>query len=42
MVGTNPTEILAGVEKSLEEGNDWKNPFGDGNTGQRILDIIEN
>lgn len=40
LVGTNPTEILAGVEKSLEEGNGWNNPFGDGRASEKILSII--
>ena len=42
LVGANPTKILAGVEESLNKGNGWKNPFGDGKAGQRILDIAEN
>jgi UDP-N-acetylglucosamine 2-epimerase (non-hydrolysing) len=42
LIGTNPTKIVAGAEEFLAKGNSWKNPFGDGNTRQRILDMIEN
>ncbi|MHA1786377.1 MAG: non-hydrolyzing UDP-N-acetylglucosamine 2-epimerase [Candidatus Helarchaeota archaeon] len=41
LVGTEPEIILKGVNDMLKEKIDWKNPFGDGKTGERIIEIIK-
>ena len=41
LVGVNPQKILKGVNKMIKEKRDWKNPFGDGKTAKRILNIIK-
>jgi UDP-N-acetylglucosamine 2-epimerase len=33
---------MDGARNMLEAGESWKNPFGDGNAGQRIIQILEN
>jgi len=40
LVGTKPEKILGGVEKMLKKKRNWKNPFGDGKSGKRIVNII--
>ena len=40
LVGVNPKNILEGVNKMLSRSTSWKNPFGDGKAGEKILDIL--
>ncbi len=41
LVGTEPKRILEGVKTMLNRENSWKNPFGDGKAGKRIIEILE-
>ena len=41
LVGAWSTQIVNGARQMLEADAGWKNPFGDGNTGNRIVRIIE-
>jgi len=38
--GTNPQKILNSAFKMLNKKRDWKNPFGDGKSGPKIIKII--
>jgi UDP-N-acetylglucosamine 2-epimerase (non-hydrolysing) len=38
--GTNPMRILAKAKQMMERKRVWMNPFGDGNAGEKIVDII--
>ncbi len=40
LAGTNPNSILSTVDKMLDVKRSWENPFGDGKSSQRIIDII--
>ena len=42
LAGTNPNKILNAAKTTLSSKNKWKNPFGDGKTSQRIIDILKN
>ena len=42
LVGTEPNNILEGVKSMLIRKTDWENPFGDGKTAKKIIDIIYN
>ncbi|MBW2994828.1 UDP-N-acetylglucosamine 2-epimerase (non-hydrolyzing) [Candidatus Woesearchaeota archaeon] len=37
----NPKEVMRAVNKKLKQRRNWKNPFGDGKTSERILRIIK-
>ena len=41
LAGVNQNKILEGVKKMLDKERDWKNPFGDGKSGSRIVKILE-
>ena len=41
LAGASPDEILKCTELMLDRETDWGNPFGDGNSGKRIVDILE-
>jgi len=41
LCGTEPGGIVEGVTKMLQAKRDWENPFGDGNSAARIVDIVE-
>ncbi|HLD88585.1 MAG TPA: UDP-N-acetylglucosamine 2-epimerase (non-hydrolyzing) [Candidatus Nanoarchaeia archaeon] len=41
LVGTDSSSILNGFERMIMYGKNWKNPFGDGKSGERIIKIIE-
>jgi UDP-N-acetylglucosamine 2-epimerase (non-hydrolysing) len=41
IVGTNHDKILAGAEEMLNKTTDWDNPFGDGKSGEKIVEILE-
>jgi UDP-N-acetylglucosamine 2-epimerase (non-hydrolysing) len=38
--GIEPDRIIAAAAYMLDKKRSWKNPFGDGHAGERILDII--
>jgi UDP-N-acetylglucosamine 2-epimerase (non-hydrolysing) len=40
IVGTDPDRILTGAKAMLNTSHAWRNPFGDGNSGQRIVSIL--
>lgn len=40
IVGTDKERILAGIKTMLLRNTNWKNPFGDGTTSQKILNTI--
>lgn len=40
LAGINPNKILTAVKNSLETRRSWSNPFGKGNAGEKIIDII--
>jgi UDP-N-acetylglucosamine 2-epimerase (non-hydrolysing) len=40
IAGTDPEKILKSVKKMLAKKPAWKNPFGDGNAGKKIIDIL--
>jgi len=39
LVRTKPDKISEGVELMFDRDNAWKNPFGDGGAGERIVEI---
>lgn len=41
LAGTNPEKILQCANLMLTRKNDWKNPYGDGNSGKIIVDILK-
>jgi len=41
LAGTDPSMILEKVHIMLSKKRRWKNPFGDGKAGQRILDVLK-
>jgi len=40
LVGTDPKMIAEGVRIMMERERAWQNPYGDGTTGKRIVEII--
>jgi hypothetical protein len=40
LAGTNPDKIVDCVKLMLGKKNDWANPFGDGQAGKRIVEIL--
>ncbi len=42
IAGTNPEEILKQTKEILKTTKDWSNPFGDGKSGKKIIEIIKN
>lgn len=41
LAGTNPQRILDCVNKMIDKKRNWKNPFGNGESGKIILDILD-
>jgi len=41
LVGVNQRKILEGVKKMIDKKRNWKNPFGDGKAGSRIVKISQ-
>jgi len=41
IAGTNPDKIIECVNLMLRKEKNWRNPFGDGKSAERILDILE-
>jgi UDP-N-acetylglucosamine 2-epimerase (non-hydrolysing) len=42
LAGTNPEEIVKMTRFMLGKSKNWKNPFGDGNAGKRIVNELCN
>jgi len=40
LAGTSPQKILSSVSKMLMKKNNWKNPFGDGKSGEKIIKVL--
>jgi len=40
VAGTDPVQILRASEKMVNVQKDWPNPFGDGDSGKKIIDRI--
>ncbi|MFH1283117.1 MAG: UDP-N-acetylglucosamine 2-epimerase (non-hydrolyzing) [bacterium] len=40
LAGVNPVKIRSAVGSMLKSKKNWKNPFGDGKAGERIISII--
>jgi len=41
LAGTDPRMILKYTKRMLRRKNNWANPFGDGNAGKRIIEILK-
>jgi UDP-N-acetylglucosamine 2-epimerase (non-hydrolysing) len=41
VAGTNPQNILKCATEALNSVKGWKNPYGDGHSGERIVKILE-
>lgn len=41
LTGTDSKKILESTKIMFAKNNDWENPFGDGNAGKRIVEILE-
>ncbi len=41
LVGTNPNDIVKGVKLMLDKEREWRNPFGDGNAGKKVVEILK-
>lgn len=42
LVGIKKTSVLEGVEAMMDRKRNWKSPFGDGDSADKIIDIITN
>lgn len=40
IVGTDPSNVLASIERRIETNPTWVNPYGDGTTSSKIIDIV--
>jgi len=40
LAGVEPSKILSSTKKMLKKKKKWKNPFGDGESGKRVVKII--
>jgi UDP-N-acetylglucosamine 2-epimerase (non-hydrolysing) len=40
LAGNDPDSILENVDHSLKRNNNWDSPFGDGESGKKIIDIL--
>jgi UDP-N-acetylglucosamine 2-epimerase (non-hydrolysing) len=40
LAGVSPQKILKFTSKMLNRKRDWKNPFGDGKTAEKIIKIL--
>ena len=40
LAGTKAENILEKTKEMLNRGNNWKNPFGDGKAGEKIVEIL--
>jgi UDP-N-acetylglucosamine 2-epimerase (non-hydrolysing) len=42
LAGTEPPRILWAAKMALSRSKNWANPFGDGKTAQKTMDILLN
>lgn len=42
LAGYNKEKIISSAEIMLKKNRNWENPFGDGNTGKKIVEILYN
>ena len=42
IAGTDPERILQAAKDSVAKTRSWANPFGDGKTSKKIIDILRN
>lgn len=40
IAGVKKEEIIKAIEKMMDAKSDWENPFGDGTTSKKIIDIL--
>ena len=40
LAGIDPDRIVECSKAMLKANNDWSNPFGDGNSGKRIVEFL--
>jgi UDP-N-acetylglucosamine 2-epimerase (non-hydrolysing) len=40
IAGTNAESIVSKTKEMMDRDNNWENPFGDGNAGKRIVEIL--
>ncbi len=40
LAGTNPERIVQAAKEMISREKTWENPFGDGNSGKKIVDLI--
>ncbi|MEO2117863.1 MAG: UDP-N-acetylglucosamine 2-epimerase, partial [Methanocaldococcus sp.] len=40
LVGDNKEKLIKAVKIMLKKNKNWKNPFGDGKSGERIVNIL--
>jgi len=40
LTGDDPSRITKAAAKMINKKRDWKNPFGDGKAGERIMDVL--
>ncbi len=41
LAGTNPIDIVKGAKLMLKKECNWRNPFGDGNAGKNVIEILK-
>ena len=41
LAGTNAESIVSKTKEMMDRDNNWGNPFGDGNAGKRIVEILK-
>jgi UDP-N-acetylglucosamine 2-epimerase (non-hydrolysing) len=41
LAGTKPEKMLECVKRMINSNNNWKNPFGDGKAGEKIVGILQ-
>ncbi len=41
IAGTKPQQVLKSIKAMLGRKREWENPFGDGTTGKKIVEIIQ-
>jgi len=41
LAGIKTEQIFSSVKQAMNRGNHWQNPFGDGQSGQRIIELLQ-
>jgi len=42
LTGADAFRMVVKARRMMQQGNGWKNPFGDGRAGEAIIDLIYN